>query len=400
LRSVIQAPTGSLQSGHEPCSLSAEAGTVLSMAKVTINPAMLNWALVDSARTAADLAEATGRDLATVQQWLSGDAMPVGKDVTAFCKLLGRSPQFFRLPTPPKARTYAARFRTAPGKASVERTPGEINALRAAYRIQKVAKWAKDESEAPAFPELSDSPSLAADELRVWLSWETSTQVNASSKGALFRSLRAAVEERGVIVLLRDAGEKSCRGFSLPDETAPLALVNSKYKYPSVRSYTLIHELAHLANEQEFVCHDLDTKTERWCNRIAANFLMPGKHVSLYVEKHLGGYVLDGDTDSVRKLAYRYKTSWEAAAIRLKELGFAGDGLVQTVKNTAEESGPAFSTTPRTTPIIRLDEYGSTYTRIVLDALEENRLSSLDARRYLNVSGTQLASVSQLLKGA
>lgn len=71
----------------------------------------------------------------------------------------------------------------------------------------------------------------------------------------------------------------SLRGFSLHHDHVPLIFVNWAVRHPAARSFTLLHELAHLLRGVDKACdkHDLQSRTseEAWCNRFAAAFLMP-----------------------------------------------------------------------------------------------------------------------------
>lgn len=68
------------------------------------------------------------------------------------------------------------------------------------------------------------------------------------------------------------------RGFALVDEFAPLVFVNGS-DTKAAQVFTLVHELAHVLLGSQGVS-DLDATslanpTEQWCNRVAAEFLVP-----------------------------------------------------------------------------------------------------------------------------
>ena len=73
-----------------------------------------------------------------------------------------------------------------------------------------------------------------------------------------------------------DVGE--CRGFALVNKVAPYIFVNNG-DAPTAQLFTLIHEAAHLMlgvsaghAETNTLCLDV---TEKWCDRVAAEFLVP-----------------------------------------------------------------------------------------------------------------------------
>ncbi len=242
--------------------------------------------MLESARSVSDLESATQKPRDEVEKWLSGAVSPHLGELRRLGKLLGRSPFFFMLPEPPSSTPTAVEFRRALRKdINEDERAVELQALRWGRRTQSVARdllnsadllgnattWAED-------IELDDqaSPARAAEQVRVWLAWDTATQVNATSKSAAFKSLRAAVEERGVLVALRSAGTSRFCGFSLPDPVAPLIYVNKDYELGSVRSFTLMHELGHVLRGNRRVCYGGDKGVEQCAIGSRLPFSCPG----------------------------------------------------------------------------------------------------------------------------
>jgi Zn-dependent peptidase ImmA (M78 family) len=372
------------------------------MVALRINPDVLRWSMQESGLDVEAVAKVTARSRALVEQWLSGDELPTKGDVEKIGKRAGRSVQFYFLPSPPTQSPAVARFRSSLDRSKNDST-AEVAAVRSAARMQKVVRWAADETHADPvkFPSLVSSATKYASLMRSHLHWHTQTQVDATSKSALFKALRLHVEQLGVTVVLRPMGAKNCRGFSLSDTHAPLIAINRDYKLPSLRTYTLLHELAHIARGSSAVCFDEDTAEERWCEEFAASFLMPAAHVRAYFEyKHWTGVTVDQIDDRIRLTSNRYKASWQSVAIRLRDLQLADQSVVDAVMKNSREVDSGFAPSSRPTPIRRLEEFGSTFTRAVLDLRQQDRLSEYDARRYLNVNGSQLSSLELIADGA
>lgn len=370
------------------------------VARIAINPDVLTWALLDSERTVADLEGATSRPRQVIDQWIAGTSKPHLGDLRKIAALLGRSPHFFALPEPPEGRTYSGRFRTAiAGNVDPYERAIEIAALRWAQRQQDLGKslLSADDFSKP-FATDREAEAVASD-ARTWLQWETKTQVDAASKSGAFKKLRVAVEHQQIIVTLRSAATTRFCGFSLPDSLLPVIYINKDYELGSVRSFTLMHELGHILHAQRRVCYGGDAGVERWCNQFAAAFLMPAGDVTQYFKKVNLEFSSPSDTDPVRRVANRFKTSWLAAAIRLEELQLAPDGIadfVRTGKPEPKEKGynPQGG---RKTPELRVDEFGSTYVRIISAALDSGKIPDLDARRILRVDGREELSETRAI---
>lgn len=372
------------------------------MVSLRINPDVLRWSMQESGLDVEEVARATARSRALVEQWLSGDELPTKGDVEKIGKRAGRSIQFYFLPRPPTQSPAVARFRSSFNRDESDST-AEVAAVRAAARIQKVVRWAAEQTDSDPvqFPDVSNSADTYASLIRSKLHWHTQTQVDATSKSALFKALRSHTEQLGVTVILRSMGEKSCRGFSLSDPRAPLIAINRDYKLPSLRTYTLLHELAHIARGSSTMCFDEDTTEERWCEEFAAGFLMPEAHLRAYFEyKHWTGVTVDQIDERIRLTSNRYKASWQSVAIRLRDLQLADQRVVNAVMNNSHEVDNGFAPSSRPTPVRRLEEFGLTFTRAVLDLRQQEQLSEYDARRYLNVNGSQLSNLELIADGA
>jgi Zn-dependent peptidase ImmA (M78 family) len=370
------------------------------MSRLPVNANVLEWALADAGVSVDLAAEITGRTPDEVRQWMS----PVGVnphkgDLEKLARRVGRSMQFFFQSRPPAPSANVARFRAAIEGSS--RDPAaEIKAIRRATGIQKIVRWANSETNEfpPELPSPIEDPVEYAAILRRVLDWHTGIQTASSSKSAVFKALRARTELRGVSVLYLDAGANNCRGFSLPDTQAPLIALNSQYNLASLKSFTLLHELGHLAHGRAAVCHDPDTSEEQWCDNFAAAFMLPEAHLRAYMQFKQWEDVAPWNAhDRIRLISNRYKMSWQAVAIRLYRLGLTTQSVVDAVMSNSGEQNAGFSADGgRTRPVIRYDEYGSTVVRSVLELREQHLINEFDARKRLNVNGDELSTLKDL----
>jgi Zn-dependent peptidase ImmA (M78 family) len=366
----------------------------------SVNPAVLRWAVNDAGYDVEALADATKRSTDVVESWLEGTKKPQKLDLDKLSELLGRNPYFFFRATPPQTVPIVAKFRKSI-EDQASQPVEELKELRYARSVQKVADWAAQEGGIRGtLPSLGASPETTAQAFRNLINYTVADQVKASSKSAVFKEFRQQIEKLGIVVLLRNAGSKNFRGFSLPHGRVPLIYINAAYDLPALRTFTLLHEVAHLIRDEETVCHDNDGAVETWCNRFAAAVLLPKGHLSDYLETKSFAS-LEGNLDAVRLISNRYGASWAAVALRLKSLGLASQRLADFVEESRGEfleKKTAFSTVRQTTLVKRQAEFGATYPRLLFDAMEHGRLSVLDAAKYLRADGSQLRELATVLE--
>ncbi|MFN7548578.1 MAG: ImmA/IrrE family metallo-endopeptidase, partial [Pseudomonadota bacterium] len=140
--------------------------------------------------------------------------------------------------------------------------------------------------------------------------------------------LRRAVEETGVLVVINGVLGNNThqlldpyefRGFVLCDRHAPLIFLNGA-DFKSAQMFTLAHELAHLWLGQSAVSNappsdTQDHATEAWCNRVAAELLVPQAEFQAAVQP---GEPLPA---ALQRLARHFKVSSLVVLRRLFDVG-------------------------------------------------------------------------------
>jgi len=138
------------------------------------------------------------------------------------------------------------------------------------------------------------------------------------------------------------------RGFAMADELAPLVFINGA-DTKAAQMFTLAHELAHIWIGQSAVSDAQaawlpEHTVERWCNRVAAELLVPLKVLRAEYEE---GAELQ---DEVARLARRFKVSTlvilrrihDAGGLTREQLGQAYDAELERLCALPKGSGGNF----------------------------------------------------------
>ncbi len=177
---------------------------------------------------------------------------------------------------------------------------------------------------------------------------------------------------------------KSCRGFSLSHDQAPLVAVNTAWK-DEARIFTLFHEVGHLLTRSDSACAlaapsigNADDTAERWCEAFAASVIIP--------EPALAELPRVSDLKSLSRLADRFKVSVRAMALRLIGVEKATWSLYKSIPAAADNKRQGGGGTGgRNRREIREDELGHRGTRVFVEAVRRDVITPSEALDYLDI---------------
>ena len=372
--------------------------------EVPVTPSVLRWAIEESGYDAGEVAVAAGVALPVLNKWVSGDRKPNLTQARKLASKLHRPFAALLLPAPPEVRPLSVEFRR-PMADQRALNPSERRHLRRAARFQEILSWLATELEIEKPRTFSatanDDPVEVAAAVRQVLGISTTEQKAWSTPAVAFDRWRAALEASGYLVFLFSIGKDSCRGFSLWDELAPVVAVNTSWN-ESARTFTLFHELAHLITRTSSACVESFRTTsgtdpvERWCERFAADFLMPVREVEAVLRQC--GWQPSGrvtDLSTAGKIASRYKVSLRAAVIRLIELGAATWPLYDQIPRISDNKPPSGGGSGRNRTQIREDQVGVRATSLLLAAVENDVLSRSQAVEFLDIPDAAFDQLTQ-----
>ena len=301
--------------------------------RVDVKPELLRWARERARLDPAALVRRFPKYL----EWEGGTARPTFKQLEAFARI-GRAPVgYFFLPEAPNEEVPIPDFRTV-GDSAIARPSPEL--LDIVYLCQQRQDWYREfaqvEGEGPrpfvGSASVESDIEATAGNMRRLLGFGLDERRRLPTWSAALRRFGERAEGLGVLVMIsgivgnstgRRLDPEEFRGFALADPLAPVVFVNGA-DTKAAQMFTLAHELAHLwlgeSALSDVAVRPMPThRVEAWCNRVAAELLVPGEVVR-------AAHDASADVRSeTQRLARRFKVSTLVVMRRLRDAGRLGD---------------------------------------------------------------------------
>lgn len=259
------------------------------MDRVHVNPELLRWA---RERAGLGTDALTGR-FPRLGAWERGESRPTLKQLERFAKATFAPVGCLFLRDAPDERIPIPDFRTV---ADTRLDRPSVNLLDTIYLCQQRQDWYREFARSTgeeavdfvgsAQPD-DDIPRVAAHISR-FLGFDIAERRRFPTWTEALRRFIGQADAGGVLVMVsgvvgsnsrRSLDPQEFRGFALADPVAPLIFINGK-DTKAAQMFTLAHELAHLwlgssgVSDAEAL-EIAGQETERWCNRVAAELLVP-----------------------------------------------------------------------------------------------------------------------------
>jgi Zn-dependent peptidase ImmA (M78 family) len=204
------------------------------------------------------------------------------------------------------------------------------------------------------------------------------------------------VEAIGVLVFqFPKVSLDQVRGVTLIKFPSPAIGINSKEASPAARSFTLLHELCHLAlaigNEETDALKETRDDTawlevERFTEKAASAVLIPNEMLSACLRK-IKVPASAWDITMMRSLARNFRVTPLAMATRLRASGaLSWDGYRRWKKKWDEYLVTLPQRKGFASPVEKaLGRSGRPFVQLVLEALDANRITAVQASRYLDL---------------
>lgn len=380
--------------------------------RAVINPDLLVWARNTAGLTIGDAARKLGVKATRLTEWeesREGRLRPTVTQLRKAANVYKRPLAVFFLPQPPAQPQPLHDFRRFPNQEQARLSPDLLLEMRRARRRRAVALELLGDLERPVTAlqlraALDDDPDVVAARGREWLGVNLAQQARWVGQYDALNGWIAAFEARGFLVFqTSDVDLDEMRGFSLSERRLPVIVLNAK-DHPRARVFTLMHEFAHVMLDTGGVCDPQrvarrwrtpDERTEVFCNHVAGAVLVPSD--ALIADPRVAGSPgrRDWPEATISALAEAFAVSREVILRRLLILGRTTEAFYERKRQGYLEQYAALAAQARErareqegyAPVFRiaLRDNGRRYTRLVLDALEGERITAADVSDYLGV---------------
>ena len=299
------------------------------MTRVEIKPELLRWARERSGLDRAALAHRFPQ----LDAWERHESSPTLKQLESYAKATHTPVGFFFLQEPPVERVPIPDFRTV-GSGRIRHPSPDL--LDTIYICQQRQEWYREfaRSEgAEAVPfvgstNLTEDVVTAAATIRRALGFDVEERRQMPTWTDALRRFIEQADALGVLVMVngvvgsnnrRKLDPQEFRGFALADNLAPLVFINGA-DAKAAQMFTLAHELAHIwlglsAVSDTQASQVPEHEVERWCNRVAAELLVPLAVVRAeYNPQNPVG-------EEINRLARRFKVSTLVILRRIHDAG-------------------------------------------------------------------------------
>lgn len=259
------------------------------MIRANIQPELLSWARERARLEPDDLSHRFPK----LAAWEQGTVQPTLKQVEDFAKATHTPVGFLFLEAPPEEKIPIPDFRTIRNRPVARPSPDLLDMI---YVCQQRQEWYRDfarsERESPlscvGSASLNSNVEQTAAIIRHTLGFDVEERRRMPTWTDALRHFIGQADEAGIMVMCsgvvlnnnhRQLDPEEFRGFALSDNLAPLVFINGA-DTKAAQMFTLAHELAHIWLGQSAVSDSQaltvpDHQVEGWCNRVAAELLVP-----------------------------------------------------------------------------------------------------------------------------
>jgi len=378
-----------------------------------VKPELLRWARTSAGLTTEVAARKAVVKAEVLAGWENGSSAPTIPQLRKLANIYKRPLAVFFLPAPPRGWDVMRDERRVDPGATSNESPALLLAIRETWERRDVVVDLSDELEIKSALDvtahLEDDPELVAADLRDALDVSEAEQHSWPTPDSAFGKWRFAVERKSILVFsFPSVDVHEIRGFSISQPPIWAIAINSSDQ-PAAKTFTLMHELSHLALRSGAVmCEPIDhaaTQVETFCNHVAGALLVPRDALMRDTDVRQASASRVWSDQELTRLSRRFLVSREVVLRRLLILGKTSTAEYQARRTVFEseflqwaakrkrtqqerDGGPGYLET-------RISQMGRMYAGTVLDAYSRGSITLSDTCGYLGVKTNHIPKIQE-----
>ncbi|MCD4728710.1 MAG: ImmA/IrrE family metallo-endopeptidase [Pirellulales bacterium] len=377
-----------------------------------INAEMLIWARKSVGMSLQDAATRLHISEERLKSWESGQTVPTVKQLRKIAASYRQTFAAFYLSEPPPVflapmKDYRTLAIGGSGEMSFDLS---VNVRDSLDRRTVFLEMLDDAKRSPKNFELQTTlhrnPELVGSEIRNAVELKDSNLPGWQNSRIALNWWRERIEAQGVLVFQSKIVQLTeMRGYSIAEFPVPVIVVNRKDAYAG-RLFTLLHEFTHLMLRRSGLC-DLEISSNRprveqrvevFCNHVAGAALVPKTQLldEVIVRSHKGA---EWGDDELGELARDFGVSREVLLRRLLILGLTTQSFyvarrkhfLSEYENRTQKEGFV----PPPTDV--LSTSGKTYLSAIMDAYDNDRITSSDVSDYIGLKLKHLDTIAEMV---
>jgi len=368
-----------------------------------INANILRWARSFMGLELDYVAKKTGIEPEKVNQWESGHTLPTVSQLRRLAKVYRFSIAVFYLPEPPNLNIPRPRDRRFLPGFEQRVIPPELNfefrwaGERREIALELLANTRANPKPFDAKASLQSTPEVVGTALREILGISYEEQITWRDSRVAFNVWRNRLERLDILVFqASDVSLQAMRGYSMFFDVLPIIGVNRKDTY-NARSFTLLHEMAHLLLRMESLCDLeqengniplLDKRIEVFCNTVAGCSLVAEQDLRNERSIAFAAELSEDGERAIENLARKYSVSREAIVRRMLTLGLVDEAFYKTKR---EQYNREYASTKRSSggfahPAVEaFSTSGTGFVGLVVENLNQGFITTSDFSNFLRL---------------
>ncbi|MBI1781605.1 MAG: ImmA/IrrE family metallo-endopeptidase [Sphingobacteriales bacterium] len=359
----------------------------MSRIDVNINPGILKWAREEAGFDLSEIADKVNIAVDVYKLWeKKGKNIPLGKLKTIASQYKRQLAVFFLPDIPEKIKKPKDYRNLEPTKSKLSKdvliVMRDVSYFRqTALELQGETYWKIRYNWLNEIDKIKTDNNELSKWLREKLNISIEEQLSWKSDNEAYRHWRSAVENQlGILVFQFSMPLNEVQGFCFTESLPYSIVVNSKHSYHG-RIFTIFHEIAHLVRHHSGICL-IDNVNEKQqeeysCNSFAGKFLIPNASL-----------IPTEDLEEIQTYANKLRISREVYLRRLKEekqiphekFFILLKKIQATYKPVNRKGGFRIKQ-----EVLSRASRGDTFYNMVLDALNQNRISYTQASTMLDL---------------